>query len=69
VTYRELIEVMVEVIEVLGTAAIIVGGLIAGVRAVVGLVRGADLVYARLRRELGHTHCSASRSSSRPTSS
>jgi uncharacterized membrane protein len=29
VTYRELIEVMVEVIEVLGTAAIIVGGLIA----------------------------------------
>ncbi|MHA6796452.1 DUF1622 domain-containing protein [Pseudonocardia bannensis] len=53
-TYRELIDVLVEAIEILGTAVIVVGGLIGGVRAAVGLVRGTDLVYTRLRRELGH---------------
>ncbi|WP_214368305.1 DUF1622 domain-containing protein [Pseudonocardia sp. H11422] len=53
-TYRELIDVSVEAIEILGSAAIIVGGLIAGARAIVGLARGADQIYTRLRRELGH---------------
>jgi uncharacterized membrane protein len=54
VTYRELIDVSGEVIEVLGTAVIIGGGLIAAVRAVIGLRRGADGVYTQLRRDLGH---------------
>jgi uncharacterized membrane protein len=51
--YRQITEILVEVIEILGTAVIVVGGLVAGTRAVVGLVRRTDGVYTRLRRELG----------------